>query len=645
MNDLNRFIWDVDALPPAQAGSWGWPDLDIEEIRLDRGTSYERFLAGVGAAIEPAKTPYDATSLESHLYHDLTYSVAHTLPFVCDQVLTYPKQSGLMFVGARADFLRRFSTAWRGMGFTGPILVPQECAGLPIDGPGVETGPFAELLRRAEMFIFEFGLATQRDDEPVRTGRKITPADDACLKVVESLFRQTGSLEAETRPEGQRLPRRVIGVNVIYNCYWPLFTEYIGANINPFCSRVLAGNPRPATSMKGKIARLRNRLHARAPSSARLTMAADKLLHRAAIGIHAPCPDIACSRLCFYPAQPFKGDLVRHDRRNLDDGGVRSPVLDAGDHRELRDCARFPGFRAGSGRRLPSGFRIGNAFHAVSIDDRSVLPSIVGALGPPRRIARLQVTAQLLVESERPDGCRIESETAIPGREPIELVSFYEEFRDYYAQCELETKRWFVEHVRPDWWIFDVGANVGYYTILFARLAPRGRVLCVRTDGNGGMLRVQSRHHNVQNAEVHEVALGATTAKSRTGFTGCGAARVEKDLSLHKLDDFVDRHRIERVDCIKIDVDSFDFDVLRGAEQTLLRRNPVVRRRIERCACQTQLTCGEALCLAGATWLSKALVLDHENFVLQRGADAFPELSGHTSLELLFPRRVRPTKE
>ena len=52
-------------------------------------------------------------------------------------------------------------------------------------------------------------------------------------------------------------------------------------------------------------------------------------------------------------------------------------------------------------------------------------------------------------------------ETAIPGRDPIELVSFYEEFRDYYPQCELETKRWFVDHIRPDWWIFDVGANIG----------------------------------------------------------------------------------------------------------------------------------------------------------------------------------------
>jgi hypothetical protein len=110
----------------------------------------------------------------------------------------------------------------------------------------------------------------------VRTGRRVTPLDKARLEIVERLFRQTGSLEAETRPKGQHQPRRVIGVNVIYNFYWRLFTEYIGANLNPFCSQVLAGNPRPATSMKGKIVRLRDRYMPGAPTSARLTMAVRK---------------------------------------------------------------------------------------------------------------------------------------------------------------------------------------------------------------------------------------------------------------------------------------------------------------------------------------------------------------------------------
>lgn len=260
MNDQDRFIWDISSpYLPSQADDWGWPELDIEEIRLNKDTSYERFVAGVGSAIEPAKEPYRTTNLEWHLFNDLSYDLLHTLPFVCDQVLTYPRTSTLMFVGTRADFLSRFVTAWRGMGFTGPILVPTECEGLPVDLEGVETGSFNDLLRRADMFIFEFGLATQGMHESVRTGRRLEPLDEKRLRVIERLFRQAAATEAETRPPHRRLSRRFIGVNVIYNRYWPVFTDYVSANINPFCGQVLAGNPRIDPSMKGKVLRLRGK--------------------------------------------------------------------------------------------------------------------------------------------------------------------------------------------------------------------------------------------------------------------------------------------------------------------------------------------------------------------------------------------------
>ena len=55
------------------------------------------------------------------------------------------------------------------------------------------------------------------------------------------------------------VPRRFIGVNVIYNKFWTVFTDYVGANINPFCSQVLAGLPREDDSMKGKVLRFRGR--------------------------------------------------------------------------------------------------------------------------------------------------------------------------------------------------------------------------------------------------------------------------------------------------------------------------------------------------------------------------------------------------
>lgn len=260
MNDQERFIWDVSSpYLPAQAKTWGWPDLKIEEIRLDRDTSYERFAAGLSAAMEPATEPYRTTSLDWHLYSDLSYDMLHTLPFVCDQVLTYPRSTAVMLVATRPELVSRFATAWHAMGFTGPILIPSECKGLQREHPGIKTGPFSELVGLTDLFIFEFGLLSQRPEEVVRAGRTETDFDSKSLKTVARLFALAASTEAKTRPHGRRLPRRFIGINVIYNKYWPLFTDYIAANINPFCSQVLAGVPRLDSSLKGKVLRFRGR--------------------------------------------------------------------------------------------------------------------------------------------------------------------------------------------------------------------------------------------------------------------------------------------------------------------------------------------------------------------------------------------------
>jgi hypothetical protein len=83
--------------------------------------------------------------------------------------------------------------------------------------------------------------------------------DKKRLKVIERLFKRAAASEAETRPHGRRVPRRFIGVNVIYNKFWTMFTNYVGANINPFCSQVLAGPPREDDSLKGKVLKFRAR--------------------------------------------------------------------------------------------------------------------------------------------------------------------------------------------------------------------------------------------------------------------------------------------------------------------------------------------------------------------------------------------------
>jgi len=70
--------------------------------------------------------------------------------------------------------------------------------------------------------------------------------------------------------------------------------------------------------------------------------------------------------------------------------------------------------------------------------------------------------------------------TEIPGGQPIELIEYYKEFIDYYPKCELATKQWFVQNVEKNWVILDCGANIGYFSILFSRLAYTGHMLISR---------------------------------------------------------------------------------------------------------------------------------------------------------------------
>lgn len=233
-------------------------------------------------------------------------------------------------------------------------------------------------------------------------------------------------------------------------------------------------------------------------------------------------------------------------------------------------------------------------------------------------------------------------ETTIPGRDPIELVAYYEEFRDYYPYCEIETKRWFVDHVRADWWMFDIGANVGYYTILFSQLAPQGRVFAFEPTTTAEMLRANLRHNKVENAEIHEVALAAMTGEREDRiYRLWGTDGEVRTWPFCSLDDFIDRHRIERVDCLKIDVDSFDFEVLRGAERTLAERNPVVVVELNHALAHRNQSVGEALAWLARRGYRKALVLDNDNFMLQRDPGSIVDARAVTSLELVFPPPFR----
>jgi FkbM family methyltransferase len=220
--------------------------------------------------------------------------------------------------------------------------------------------------------------------------------------------------------------------------------------------------------------------------------------------------------------------------------------------------------------------------------------------------------------------------TRVPGRNAIELVAYYPEFAWYYPECELQTKRWFVERIEPDWVIFDVGANIGYYSILFSQLAPRGRVYAFEPTSTIDMLRANVAHHGCANVTPMQLALGMGSGRLEENiFRIWGQPAERQPYDFSTVDDVAARIGLTRLDCIKIDCDSFDFEVLRGADTTLRRYDPWIVVELNHALAVRNQSAPEALEWLAARGYDRALVLDHDNFVLRRSAQggALPERS------------------
>ncbi len=141
--------------------------------------------------------------------------------------------------------------------------------------------------------------------------------------------------------------------------------------------------------------------------------------------------------------------------------------------------------------------------------------------------------------------------------------------------------------------VFDVGANVGWWTVPLARhlAAGGGRVVAFEpVPANRARLDWAIAANRVQeNVQVAPVALGDTPGelgmwlKSEETGAGSGtAALVTGDGEAHlrvpvvTLDAWVAEHGITRCDLMKLDIEGAELMMLRGAERFIAATRPLI---------------------------------------------------------------------
>lgn len=140
--------------------------------------------------------------------------------------------------------------------------------------------------------------------------------------------------------------------------------------------------------------------------------------------------------------------------------------------------------------------------------------------------------------------------------------------------------------------VVDVGANVGYMALLSARcVGSTGRVLAIEPDpGNARLLAANIARNRYQNISVCRCAVGseagtATLYRSawnmgnhrlNAGEAGQASAQGTIDVELETVDRLVDKHNLQRVDFVKMDVEGYEPGVLAGMGRTIARDHPIV---------------------------------------------------------------------
>lgn len=157
----------------------------------------------------------------------------------------------------------------------------------------------------------------------------------------------------------------------------------------------------------------------------------------------------------------------------------------------------------------------------------------------------------------------------------ITLNEDYEKNGSWTATAEKQTKKWFVENIKKDWNIFDIGANVGMYTALFSKLG--NKTYSFEPTDTIQILKNNMHVLNFTNIDFFDYAVSNKNGKFIDNIHKIWQhTTLNQEFDFITIDKFVELNSIDKLNLIKIDTDGYDFEVLQGSINTLRFLKPVI---------------------------------------------------------------------
>ena len=147
---------------------------------------------------------------------------------------------------------------------------------------------------------------------------------------------------------------------------------------------------------------------------------------------------------------------------------------------------------------------------------------------------------------------------------------------------EYEKQQGISREVRPNSVFWDIGANVGFYSLLASKLVGSGKVFAFEpAPRNLSYLKKHLALNRVTNVEVLAIAVSDRNGTcsfeiEETGFMGHLSGEGEITVPTATLDSLVEEGKVLPPDYVKMDIEGEELLALRGAACTFQRFRPVL---------------------------------------------------------------------
>ncbi|MCH5259480.1 MAG: FkbM family methyltransferase [Lachnospiraceae bacterium] len=150
---------------------------------------------------------------------------------------------------------------------------------------------------------------------------------------------------------------------------------------------------------------------------------------------------------------------------------------------------------------------------------------------------------------------------------------------DFYDGKNLEYLK--EKIIKPGMVILDIGANIGNHTVFFAKKCMAAHVYSIEPQKN--VYEILEKNISLNSLDdvctIYNIALGESLGKADIAFynrTNCGGTRLtmsdDGDIVMSTLDGM----NLPDIDFVKIDVEGFEYNVLKGGEKLLRSMSPIL---------------------------------------------------------------------